>query len=459
MSLKHFSFLLLLVSFCNAKAQVLTLPEAIATGVRNYGLLKAKEAYARSSAAQAQATRNEQLPNIVLSAQQDYGTVNGQNGPLYGFGGYGVASSGLPLPAQNWNASFGALYLANINWEFFSFGKAVKRTQTAIAAAERDNRDWEQELFRHKIKITAAYLNVLAAQKLVNSYEKNLARADTFAQAIRARALNGLIAGVDSSQANAEVSSARIALTKAKDFEQEQSSQLALLISQPLQHFVLDSMFFSKVPAMAEKESVSAAHPVLQWYQSRISVSDKQTEYYRSLYYPSFSLVSIFQTRASGFGSGYAVNQNDYTTDYWNGISPSRSNYLVGVGLTWNIVQPFRAAQQVKAQKLISSGLKDEYMQADSQVQVQLQLAVSKMKFALDNYHEVSTQIKAASDAYVQKSVLYRNGLTNLVDLTQAMYALVRAETDRDIAYSNVWQALLLNAAATGDFSLFENQL
>ncbi len=76
--------------------------------------------------------KNDYLPNLVLSAQHDYGTVNGQNGPFVcGFGGYGVASSSLPLPNQNWNAAFGALYLANINWEFFAFGKAKEKIRTA----------------------------------------------------------------------------------------------------------------------------------------------------------------------------------------------------------------------------------------------------------------------------------------------------------------------------------------
>ena len=58
-----------------------------------------------------------------------------------------------------------------------------------------------------------------------------------------------------------------------------------------------------------------------------------------------------------------------------------------------------------------------------------------------------------------QKSVLYKNGLTTLIDVTQSQYALTKAETDRDIAYNNVWQALLLKAASAGDFSIFENQL
>jgi len=39
--------------------------------------------------------------------------------------------------------------------------------------------------------------------------------------------------------------------------------------------------------------------------------------------------------------------------------------------------------------------------------------------------------------------------------VTQARYELIRAETNRDITFSNVWQALLLKAAATGDMNIF----
>jgi len=55
--------------------------------------------------------------------------------------------------------------------------------------------------------------------------------------------------------------------------------------------------------------------------------------------------------------------------------------------------------------------------------------------------------------------VLYNHGLTDLINVTQALYVLTRAETDRDIAYNNVWQALLLKAAASGDFDIFSNNL
>ena len=94
----------------------------------------------------------------------------------------------------------------------------------------------------------------------------------------------------------------------------------------------------------------------------------------------------------------------------------------------------------------------------DEQLKNQLSLASLKMKNAVAAYTEAPIQVKAASDAYLQKTVLYKNGLSNIVDVTQALFALNRAETDRDIAYSNVWQALLLKAAAAGDFGIFINE-
>ncbi|MCW3463000.1 TolC family protein [Chitinophaga nivalis] len=445
--------------YVNAQ-QVLTLKDAIHTAVSNYGTIKAKSSYASASQTSVTQAKRDYLPNLNISAQQDYGTINGQNGPLYGFGGLGVASSGQPLQDQNWNAAFGALYLANVNWDFFAFGRAKEKIKTAQAVATRDNKDWQQEIFQHEVKVAAAYLNLLAAQKLTLSYQKNLNRADTFRNVVVTRVKNGLNAGVDSSQANAEVSSARIALTRAVDFEQTQANQLAQLMGIPPRPFTLDTLFVSHLPAFLSDTAALQQHPLLQWYQSRIDLSKEQSRYYQTMNYPIFSLVSILQTRGSGFEAGYsAQNLNAYTHQYWEGIKPTRTNYLIGIGVTWNLTQPLRISRQVKAQKLISKGLQDEYELAGQQLTAQLQLSETKIANALDNYKEVPVQVKAASDAYLQKSVLYKNGLTNLVDVTQALYALIRAETDRDIIYSNVWQALLLKASATGDFMLFEKEL
>lgn len=446
--------------FYNGAAQVLTLKEAVATATANYASIKAKAAYVGASRAGVQQAKNDYLPNLVISAQQDYGTVNGQNGPLYGFGGYGVASSGLPLPNQNWNAAFGALYLANVNWEFFAFGKAKEKIRTAESVVTRDESDQLQEQFQQQVKTAAAYLNLLAAQRLTISQYKNLARADTFRLSVAARAKNGLIAGVDSSLANAEVANARIAWIRAKDVEQERANELSRLMGITPREFTLDTFFISSIPvSFVDTSAAIPEHPLLTFYKNRVVVSNQQAKYFNTFKYPSFSLFGIFQTRGSGFYSNYASDQTAYDHKYFEGIKPTRSNYLFGLGVIWNLTTIPRVNQQVRSQKFISRAMQHEYEVVDQQIKAQQALAETRIKNAIDAYVEVPAQLKAASDAFLQRTVLYRNGLTTIVDVTQALYALNRAEVDRDITYSNVWQSLLLKAAATGNIDLLLAEL
>lgn len=458
-SLSCYSFSLTILFSIAAHAQSLSLREAVNTALNHYGTIRAKDNYANASKSSIQQARREYLPNFSLSAQQDYGTINGQNGPQYGLGGLGAASSGPALDHQNWNAAFGALYLANVNWDFFTFGRVRARINIAGATYQRDQNDLEQEKFQQEIRVSAAYLNLLAAKRLTRSQQKNLDRAIIFKNTAVIRAKNGLIAGVDSSFANAEVSSAKIALTKARDVEQEQANKLGVLMGLSAVSYEVDTASITRIPGnLLSDTTIKSSHPLLRFYQSRIAVSNQQVNYYRKLYYPTFSFFGVTQTRGSGFSSAYLLNQSAYTSSYLDGIKPTRENYLIGIGMTWNLSTLLKNHPQVRAQSLISQGLKEEYQMADQQLRAQLLLAEAKLKNALENYREAPVQVKAASDAYLQKSTLYRNGLTTLVDLTQSLFTLNRAETDRDIAYTNVWQALLLKSAALGNYDIFINE-
>lgn len=458
-SLFYFSLLLLISLSIGVSAQTLSLKQAVNTALNNYGTIKAKDNYANASKSSIQQAKREYLPNFSLSAQQDYGTINGQNGPQYGLGGLGTASSGPSLDKQNWNAAFGGLYLANVNWDFFTFGKIRERIKIADATYQRDKNDLEQEKFQQEIRVSAAYLNLLAAQRLSKSQQKNLDRAVTFKNTAVIRAKNGLIAGVDSSFAKAEVSNAKIALTKAKDLEQEQANRLAVLMGLTATSYELDTASITRIPGnLLEDTTIKSSHPLLKFYQNRVDVSQQQVNYFKKLYYPTFSLFGVMQGRGSGFSPGYALDQAAYTTSYADGINPTRGNYLIGIGMTWNLSTLLKNRPQVRAQEYISQGLKEEYNLVDQQLKAQLALAETKLTNALANYREAPIQVKAASDAYLQKSTLYKNGLTTLVELTQALFTLNRAETDRDIAFTNVWQALLLKSAALGNYDIFINE-
>lgn len=460
MYFKKITLLFFLIFASIGYSQALSLKEAVKTGLENYGSIRAKNNYTNASKETLKQSRRDYLPNLNLSAQQDYGTVNGQNGPLYGFGGLGVASSGLPLPEQNWNSAFGALYLVNMNWDFFTFGKTQEKINLSKIDVQAKEKDLQQEKFQQEIKISAAYLNLLASQRLLISQQKNLDRAEVFKKTAVARVKNGLLAGVDSTLATAEVSKAKIALNLAKNFVKEQNNKLVDLMGVAPQDFVTDTLFVTQIPKELIKTNTAAdsLHPLLQFYKTKIDYSNQQVKLYKRFYYPTMSAFGVLQTRASGFENSYATDQHAFSRNYWDGVNPDRTNYLVGVGITWNLTTPFRSSKQVSAQKFVSQALQEEYNQADRELKSQLTFAEDKIKITLDNYAEAPIQVDAAKRAYIQKSTLYKNGLTDLTDLTQTIYTLNRAEIDRDIVNNNVWQSFLLKVAATGNFDLFINE-
>lgn len=447
-----------------AAAQALTLRQAVQTALNNYGTIHAKANYVAASRANVRETKMEYLPDINLAAQQTYGTVNSNYGPLASYKVAGVSSSGPIFAKQNWNAAFGALYMSSVNWDFFQFGRYKEKTKVAQTVLNQNQSDLDQERFQQSVRVSAAYLNLIATQKLIFSQQKNLDRAIALQTVVTARAKSGLNPGVDSSLANAEVSNAKITLTNAIEAEQEQANQLAQLMQIPVpdsNNFSLDTAFVSRIPATLRNSPAQPLnnHPLLKFFQERVNVSNQQANYLKTLNYPTFSVFGVFQDRGTGFDYNYG-NQfpNSYSGNYLKGVGFQTGNYVLGVGVFWNITNPLKIHQQVAAQNFTTAGLQEEYGLINHELQAQVVLSETKIRNALDNYREAPVQVRAAADAYIQKETLYRNGLATIVDVTTAAFILNQAETERDVIDTNVWQALLYKAASTGDFALFYNE-
>lgn len=329
----------------------------------------------------------------------------------------------------------------------------------ASAQVQRDSADLMQEEFVQSVKIAGAYLNLLTAQRLLNTAQSNLDRALYVKEVVTARTRTGLNAGVDSSIANSEVSRARLAIIDARNTELQYRNLLAQLLNVPPAAFSLDTTFISKAPVETNTSVAVTQNPQVKFFQARINQSDYATAYLRRSILPGVNLFGIIQTKGSGFDYSYTPTNPKYSHDYFEGIKPTRTNYVAGVSVAWNIVSLAKIKNQVKAQQFLTEAYRNEYNLVTTQLQDQLVLADQRIANSLQSVGEVPVQYKAASDAYLQKSVLYKNGLTNIVDVQQAQYALNRAEADLNVAYINVWQSLLLKAAASGDFDLFVRQV
>lgn len=442
-------------------AQTLQLPDALQRSIQNYEKIKAKEALVKASQENTNYQKSQYLPDFTVLAQQSYGTINAQNGPMYGYGGLGSAATSMPLAEQNWNAAFGALYLANINWNLFTFGRIKNQVQLARVEEKHATTDLEQEKFQHQVKVGTAYFNLFASQRIKYVQEKNLERAQVFMNTTVSRVESGLIPGVDASLAKAEVSNGQSALIKAYDMELEYSKTLAVLLGEEYQSFTLDSVFTSKTPELTGESSINSLidHPLLVWQKSKVAGSVQSEKIHRSHTLPSLAAFGVVQGRGSGFESNYVQDNSGYSKSYQKGVGIDRGNYLAGLTLSWNLTNLYRFGAKVKQQKHLTKSLQNEYHLIHEELSSQAQLANAKLKNAVENFEETKIQIQAASDAYRQNTTLYRNGLTTIVDLTQSLYALNRVEIDFEIARNNIWQALLLKSAAAGELSVLLNAI
>jgi outer membrane protein len=455
---------MVLVMLCSmtrvAYAQQLSLPEALERSVKNYQKIRSKEALWAASVQNTAFQKSQYLPDVIVVAQQSFGTINAQNGPLYGYGGLGIASTSMPLADQNWNAAFGSLYLANVNWNLFSFGRIKKQVGVARAREVTAVSDLAQEIFQHQVKVSAAYLNLLASQRIKYVQEKNLDRAAVFYSTTESRAQSGLIPEVDAALAKAEVSNAQSARITAYDMELEYARNLAVLMGDEFRTYELDSLFTTTIPVPVTGNAIyPGRHPSLLWQKSKIDHSIQQEHLIQAQKLPSLSAFGVLQGRGSGFDWNYVQDNRAYSSSYLDGAGIDRGNYIVGLTLSWNLSHIYRHHHKKKEQQLVTTSLQHDYRLLQEELKAQTQLASAKLRNAFENFEETKIQLEAAQLAYKQHTALYDNGLTTVVDYTQSLYTLSRAETSYEIAQNNAWQALLLQAAAQGDLSILFNAI
>ena len=435
--------------------KILSMTDALQIASASY-MIQSKTDYTRSSAESVQAAKKVALPDFILAAQTGYGTLNGMSGIVSGLQGVTTIAT-PPNVSPNLNASFGGIYDVNVNMNVFSFGLQRAWVASARGQFEQDRADLRQTKFDVQTTVIGLYLNLLTAQRLRMVMQDNVDRTSQLRDIILARTINWLNPGVDSSIANAELSTARMSLIDAKNYEQSQASQLSVEMGVKQQFYILDTSFVTTLPkSIPVQDDINLQlHPVLRYLDSKVINSDLMANYIHKTALPKVSFFAVGQERGSGFGSSFTTNPKDYSSNFFTGVDPVRANYLLGIGVTWNITDLTRVKSKVLSQRFISAAYKDDYNQAEIKFTDQVHFADQQISNALAKYKEVPTQLKSAEDAYNQKKALYENGLTNIVDVTQTLYFLNQAEAASNVACSAVWQALLYKTISAGDLSMF----
>lgn len=446
-------------SYADDLSEVLTLQQAIETSLDNYESIKSKTYLTQSAKDNISNSKSMLLPEIKFSGQQTYGTANSVLGPQYGFG-EGMTSTAMPQESQNWDAAFGALYLVNFNWNIFSFGHLKNNIDLSKSEYRLRQAELQQEKFNHQIKVAGAYFNLLAIQQVVEVQKKNVERADILLKTVRSLTQSGIKPAVELSISEAELAKAKIALLKSQDKEVECAIQLGVLIGTEKNAFSLDDMYLSNVPQNRNFDVVGGyTHPSLLQKQSIIDISRQKTKLYNSEGLPKINLVGSVAGRGSGFGSNYMSDHSALSHSYKEGVKISRSNYLLGVGVSWNFTSFLRNRSKISSQRSVSKAAEMEMQLTHNELRAMVDYADEKIIITQNQHQESLKQVKASSESYQQYLAMYKSGLADISEVAQAMYTLAASESEEKVLSINIWQSYLLKIAGNGDMESFLAQI
>jgi outer membrane protein len=449
---KHLLFLLCFLNYLqNVQAQKAptTLKKLLQFAETNYPLLKSKAFDLQAAQRNVDATKNTLIPSLDASYQLNYATYNNITGMAYPQ--FLVPISGPTSSQNNMSGVFGSAASLLLNWQPLTFGQRQSQVDFAKAGVQYSAADAQNEIFKHKVNVIGAYLDVLMWAELVKLYEANVKRLEASASEVKTLVTTGIKPGVDSSLLKAEVSRAKIDLLSSRKFNDQALIALSQLLATDSLPLLNDTSYFYKLPVSSVLTDTSK-NPLLYLYNSAIELSNAHKKVLAKTAMPVFGAWGNTYARGSGVSYNGAVKSTD-------GLGWQRYNYGLGVQLSVPILQFARIKPQLQQEDFFIKSNEEKLNEVSLQLRKQNQLADTVLSNAFAVAKETPLFYESAAVSYRALFSRYQSGLANFADLMQAQYALIKAETDNKVAYMGVWKALLYKAAVSGNLDLFLTQV
>lgn len=444
-----FIILTAFVSHSAAQGQLLSMEQAVNSAIEKYPTIQAQRAALSAFQAGASVVKDNRLPNVRLHDQIDVGTANGLSGSYFSMGMI-VPTSGGRRPENRMDLTSGNIALATADWEVYNFGRFKAEDQLANADIAIGQAGLAREEFLLRQAVVGTYLDVLWRGRILQIESQNLARADTVSKIINNLVGNGIRPGLDSSLASVELSRARLNYYEIDEGLRRSFLQLAMLTGRTVNELVIDTTFHEQVLLSPPLDlQVGAGHPLLRYQASLLSRQQTEVELIRKTALPRVSLMTAAWAR------GTSLDLDNNFGPLGPGFGYSRTNFLVGLAATVNLVDFRRVKSRMQVQrwkvKEADTKLDFERMKLENT----LAASDSVMSIMRQALRELPTAIRSAESAYQQRLSLYNNGIENILGLTDAMQLLTKVEKQAVDIQRRAVELRLQRAYATSDFDEF----
>lgn len=436
-----------------AQGRVLSIREALRLAESNQPQLAASRSQARAEGYNIDLAKNTLMPDLTVGYQADYFTFNNANGTYYP--GLLMPMEG-PAQAVNRDLSVPTSALAGLlKWEPFTFGQRAAAEGQAAAQFHLANAHYDEQLFQQQFAVIAAYMEAVYLKAVTASLRAGVARAETTLEQSLVLAGQGLRAGIDTVQFQSVLAQAEMDYLGAQKLYDAEVLELTRLTGIPegADSVVLsDTLLATRSPMWTDSARSFTNNPTYRLYAQQKALSQAILEQVERAWRPALDLWANAYARGSG------VEYNGIVKDgqAWN---LNRFNYGLGFQLSFPILQFSGVHIRKEQARYLEKADEERLSQVSINLEKQIQIARSNLNSSERQAGHVPVLLKATSDAYRGLQVSYRSGLVDFTRLAEAQFQLLQAEMTGASARIQCWKALLELAVASGDLSLFTDQI
>lgn len=433
-------------------SQTLSINDAVDKAIINYPQLKQREAEISAGNAHIKTVKGGRLPSLILQDQMNLGTDNSLQGAYFSLGMI-PSTPGNYLTVHN-EPIAGNTAISFLKWDFLTFGyyNAQQNEANAALAVTEALRDNDKYVLTENT--ITYYLDWLKKYMLLNAEAQNVERSKVILRSIEAIVRSGLKPGVDSSTAHATYSDARLSYLQALDNYNNARILIALYTGLST-NIAPDTTLFSQqmlrdIAQFNFIDTLTSDHPLLQPYEKLYQQQLAGRSVIAHKYLPRLGLDAAGWVRNSG------ISYNGvYPAELSTAMPYSRYNYLLGLTLTYNLVDLKHRKDELTESSYLVEAKSRLLETRELDLSRSIQQVNSTYSSVKEKLNEIPVLLRSAEQAYGQQVALYKTGLNTLTDVTNAQYALRRAETNYVATQFELLQLMSVRAGLSGQLNNF----
>ena len=436
--------------------QELKLEELWTEVKQNYSGITPRDYAIEASQINETATQGNRYPQVKVQAQNSYGSYESSMGGFFPQAGF-FNVNGTNNPLFGSDASFNTFGSALVEWEIFSFGRLKNDVQVSKSMTGKKLSEKEAYLLSLKTQLSSRYIDFLYSHAHKEWNEKRTDRLKSIYEIANQLAASGLIASADSlislsaytqslgRQENilGTIESAEIRLKELYEFPDSKHSE-------SLKTFMNSDLLLES----ENTNQINSSHPKLNLLTNQVEITELQAEAERKTIFPSLRIMAGYAFR----GSSIDIQAAEVSGNYTDGFSNSSHNFLVGVGLTWDISNFY--TKRIKGESLSkeAESVKSIHLNYEQAMQAELAAINAKIKQQKEALIKLKLGIQQSADAFDMYFLRYESGLIRLSDLLQVQLLVEDAEKNYIEALLEYWKLRVQYSELTEDFDfLFRN--